>query len=234
MTLLLAAAALIGVLALPTAAPAKSSSSTQADRNRDGLPDRWEKRYGLSLRFKQAGRDPDRDGLKNRDEFRAGTNPRYRDTDDDRLLDGRERPTGHDPLDPDSDDDGTEDGRENPGRVVRFDDGVLVIELATGRRVSVLVTALTKIGCEDFGSGGDQAPGGDARIDGDVAVGDRILARTDYDRDRRSGARDDDDDLGGDDCDASDLVKGTVVHEAGLQLADGALVAVSLELRPRT
>ena len=57
------------VIALPSVAAAK-------DRNHDRIPDRWEKRHHLSLHVNQAKRDQDRDGLKNRQEFKAGDDPR--------------------------------------------------------------------------------------------------------------------------------------------------------------
>jgi hypothetical protein len=60
------------------------------DHDRDGLPDRWEKRYGLSTTNRSATGDPDHDGLTNKREYRRKTNPRRRDTDRDGLGDGRE------------------------------------------------------------------------------------------------------------------------------------------------
>jgi cytoskeletal protein RodZ len=75
--------ALIGLLAiaLPGAAAAR-------DRNHDKIPDKWERSHHLSLHKNQAKRDQDRDNLKNRKEFKAGTNPRDADTDDDGVPDG--------------------------------------------------------------------------------------------------------------------------------------------------
>jgi len=87
--------ALFTILAGPAAA---------RDRNHDRIPDRWEKRHHLSLKVNQAKRDQDRDGLRNRAEFRAGLDPR----------------------DDDSDDDGLEDGDENAGTIQSFN-------AATGR-----------------------------------------------------------------------------------------------------
>jgi hypothetical protein len=71
-------------LAAPVAAAAAR------DHDRDGLPDRWEKRYGLSTADRSATGDPDHDRLTNRREFRRKTNPRRRDTDRDGLRDGHE------------------------------------------------------------------------------------------------------------------------------------------------
>ena len=120
---LLALVALALMVALPAVASAKRHSSghaksaKRADRNRDGLPDRWERRHHLSLKVKQASRDQDRDGSNNAMEFAANTNPRDRD----------------------SDDDGVKDGDENVGTVTSFTDGVLVIS-SGGLPVSGKVT----------------------------------------------------------------------------------------------
>jgi Bacterial TSP3 repeat/Clostridial binary toxin B/anthrax toxin PA Ca-binding domain len=60
------------------------------DEDRDRLPDRWERRHGLSTTKRSAMGNPDRDGLANRREYRLRTHPRRRDTDRDRLRDGIE------------------------------------------------------------------------------------------------------------------------------------------------
>src|SRR5438874_737534 len=101
--LFLTLALAFGLLALT--APAALAKSH--DRNHDGLPDRWERHYHLSLHVNQARRDEDRDGLVNKAEFRADTNPRDADTDND----------------------GTDDGEEHAGTVASFDPstGELVI-----------------------------------------------------------------------------------------------------------
>ncbi len=57
------------------------------DRDGDGLPDRWEKRYHLSPGKPSGKADPDRDHLSNRREYRLRTNPRNRDTDGDDYND---------------------------------------------------------------------------------------------------------------------------------------------------
>jgi hypothetical protein len=61
-----------------------------------------------------AGRPGDRDGdgVSDRDERRAGTDPRSADSDRDGISDGRERRLGTDPLAADSDGDGIGDRRE--------------------------------------------------------------------------------------------------------------------------
>jgi hypothetical protein len=120
------------LLALPGTAAAKSR-----DRNHDRISDRWEKKHHLSLKVNQARRDQDHDGLKNRGEFRAQTDPR----------------------DDDSDDDGVEDGDEHAGRVTSFDGTTLTITLFAGGTVTGQVTPATEVECDtggdDDGHGGD-------------------------------------------------------------------------------
>jgi hypothetical protein len=77
--------AVVGVLAaFALALPGLASSH---DRNRDQIPDRWERHFDLSLKVDQADRDQDRDGLDNMCEFEHGDNPRDADTDDDGAED---------------------------------------------------------------------------------------------------------------------------------------------------
>jgi hypothetical protein len=122
---LAAALGAIAMLALPAVAAAK-------DRNHDRIPDRWEKRHKLSLKVNQAGRDQDRDKLRNRAEFMAGDNPRSAD----------------------SDGDGVPDGEENAGTIQSFDPstGKLTIALFGGETLSGLVTGQTEIECDNEGS----------------------------------------------------------------------------------
>jgi hypothetical protein len=83
------------------------------DRDHDGLPDRWERRYDLSTSRPSARVDRDHDGLTNRREFHLRTNPRRRDTDHDGLRDGAEVKRYHtNPRKRDTDGDGLSDGAE--------------------------------------------------------------------------------------------------------------------------
>ncbi len=133
----------VALLAVPAGSMAQG-----ADRNHDGLPDRWEGRHHLSLKVNQATRDPDHDGLNNRGERRHGTDPRSADTDGDGLPDGLEVRTGNDPRKRDSDGDGVADGRENAGAVQSFNGGVLTIKLADGSTLSGTVSDATRVSCQ--------------------------------------------------------------------------------------
>lgn len=145
--LILVALTAVGALAILSSAVAGPR-----DGNRDRIPDTWEKRHDLGLKVKQTRRDQDRDGLNNLGEFRAGTDPRDRD----------------------SDDDGIRDGKERRGTVKSFDGTTLVISLFEGGTVDGRVTAATEVTCraEDSaatasrGSGsGGQDRGNDDRGD---------------------------------------------------------------------
>jgi hypothetical protein len=90
------------------AAPVATAAAR--DHDHDGLPDRWEKRYGLSRTNRSATGDPDHDGLTNKREYGLKTNPRRRDTDRDGLRDGVEVKRYHtNPRKKDTDGDGLSD-----------------------------------------------------------------------------------------------------------------------------
>ncbi|MCH2060961.1 MAG: hypothetical protein MK183_10075 [Verrucomicrobiales bacterium] len=90
-----------------------------SDDDEDGLPDFWEKRFGLSSEDDGSinpengpDGDPDEDGLSNEDEYANRTDPTEEDTDGDGLNDGDEIAAGVDPLNSDTDGDGLTDGSE--------------------------------------------------------------------------------------------------------------------------
>lgn len=84
-----------------------------ADSDGDGMPNRYERRFGFDPKVKDGKGDRDRDGLSNVTEFRKKTNPRKRDTDKDGLTDGREvKRTRTNPLKRDTDADRFTDGNE--------------------------------------------------------------------------------------------------------------------------
>lgn len=104
------------------------AAASKADKNKDGIPDRWERKHGLSLKVDQRKRDQDRDGLRNLAEFRSATDPKAVDTDQDGVDDtdedrdgdnvdnGNEQREGSLPNDTDSNNDGQSDGAEDRDR----------------------------------------------------------------------------------------------------------------------
>jgi hypothetical protein len=216
----------IALLALPGVAAAK-------DRNHDRIPDRWEKRHRLSLKVSQAGKDQDRDHLHNLAEFKAGDDPRDRDSDDDGVM----------------------DGEENAGTIASFDaeTGKLTIALFGGDTISGLVTERTRIKCEDerspdvtaresgHGEAGDDngghgdEPGDDHGDQGEAANGDEDGQNNDNDDNsgpgsHNSGPSGHDDNGTGANCTTSDLIPGAVVEEAELELEHGVATFEEVEL----
>ena len=203
--LLIAALALI---ALPSVALAKSH-----DRNRDGIPDKWERHFHLSLKQNQAKRDQDHDGLNNKREFRGHTNPRDADTDNDGLEDGQEVETANNPRDADTDDNGVEDGEENTGTITSFNSGtgMLVIDIGNGHSVTGQVTSATRIECRTREEQEVENENGVRSADhggGDDNSGPGSTS---------SGAGDGDRQDEGTTCGMNDLQPGTAVHEAELE-----------------
>ncbi len=79
-----------------------TNGDTQVDLDGNGLPDTWEMQYAGRLGITNPNVDLDGDGLTNRREAQAGTDPANRDTDGDSFSDGLEVRVGTDPLDPQS------------------------------------------------------------------------------------------------------------------------------------
>jgi hypothetical protein len=133
-------------LALAASLLLASAASASGDRNRDRIPDRWERQHHLSLKVNQAKRDQDGDGLDNRGEWKAKLDPR----------------------DDDSDDDGIEDGDENAGTITSFEGGVLTITLAKGGTLVANVTDVTEVECDDAtAAASSDCPGDDGEDEGD-------------------------------------------------------------------
>lgn len=216
----------LALLAMPSLAAAK-------DVNKDRIPDRWEKRHKLSLKVNQAKKDQDRDQLRNRAEFLAGTSPR----------------------DVDSDDDGTEDGDEQAGTIESYDPetGRLVIDLFGDETIAGFVTDSTEIKCEDNGSSasassegsdegesetsGEEEPGdddsGSGEESGDDESGDDESSSGEDDGEDSESGHDGEDGENGDDdrlCTTAELVPGAVVEEAELKLENGKAVFEEVEL----
>jgi hypothetical protein len=222
--LLIATALAAAVMLVPAAAQARHHRAS-ADRNHDRIPDRWERKHHLSLKVKQTKRDQDHDGLNNLGEFREGTNPRDRD----------------------SDNDGVKDGDENPGKIEKFENGVLTITLTSGGSISAKVVDRTEIECKsaptatasEHGDNEDNSGPGSTNSgrEGDDNHGDRENEAGDDHGDRENEAGDD---HGNDEneneneqegnCTTADLTPGTTVHEAHIVLVGGSAVFRQVEL----
>jgi hypothetical protein len=187
-----------------------AGSASAKDRNHDRIPDRWEKRHHLSLHHNQARRDQDKDGLRNRAEFRAGTNPR----------------------DDDSDNDSIEDGDENAGTILSFTGGVLKITVFGQNDPLVgLVDDSTEIECEHaMATTSDEGPGGS----GDDDSGDDGPGHDQGDDHGDDNGNDDQDEDHFDEqsCGTDQLTTGMKVKEAELSLKNGQAVFRKLELHP--
>jgi hypothetical protein len=193
---------------------AANASAHGRDSNRDRIPDRWEKQHGLSLKVKQTSRDQDKDGFRNRAEWRAKTDPR----------------------DADSDDDGTDDADENAGTVTAFDGTTLTVTLFDGGTLSGAVTDDTEIECDDDAASasqdGDDDEGDDDR--GGECGGDKGDEDPGDDRDDEHG--DDDGEghhagNGDDECGPEALTVGAIVEEAELKISSAGREWREIELR---
>jgi len=205
-----------------------AGSASAKDRNHDRIPDKWEKKFNLSLKVDQANKDQDRDKVDNRNEFQEGTNPRDKDSDNDGVKDGKEDGdhdglnnknedmTANLPDDKDTDNDGIKDDDENAGTIASFDQatGTLTINLAGGGQVSGLVTQSTEIECED-----------EDEIENEMEDLNDDSAKASHDDNSgpgsvNSGPGNDegmDDEDEDDVCTTADLTPNTVVHEAELE-----------------
>ncbi|HET8956112.1 MAG TPA: hypothetical protein VFN18_10680 [Solirubrobacterales bacterium] len=228
MTLFALVLGALALLAMPSLAAAK-------DRNHDRIPDRWEKRHKLSLTVNQAGRDQDRDHLRNRAEFLAGDNPRDRDSDDDGVM----------------------DGSEQAGTIASFDaeTGRLVIDLFGTDTIAGFVTDETEIKCDDSsgasmsseGSDDGEAESGDDNGGDGEEVGDDNGGQGEEPGDDNGGDDQGEDNSGpgsensgpgseGDDdqgdrlCTTAELVPGAVVEEAELKVSNGQATFHEVEL----
>ncbi|MBI5001834.1 LamG domain-containing protein [Candidatus Woesearchaeota archaeon] len=76
-----------------------TSIPSPRDDDSDGMPDAWERYFGLDYTTDDSGDDDDSDGLTNVEEYTAGTDPTDADTDGDMISDDVEVEAGTDPTD---------------------------------------------------------------------------------------------------------------------------------------
>jgi hypothetical protein len=186
------------------AAPAMASAK---DVNRDRIPDKWEKANKLSLKVDQRKKDQDTDGLRNRGEFLAGTNPRDADTDND----------------------GVTDVEENAGAISAWDSstGQLTVELYAGGTISGTVTDRTRVECEVADDGDDTPP----PVDPAPASSQRDR-HGDDDGDEGEHHHGDHHGDEGDLCSVDDLAVGVVVHEAAVEFDSTGATFRKIEIVP--
>jgi hypothetical protein len=222
----------IKIMALAlTALAIPAATASAADRDHDRMRDSWEKHYKLNTRQNDARKDKDRDGLRNIDEFRAGTSP----------------------VKKDSDSDGIRDDNEGAGTVKSFNQstGELVIDLFDSTTdLTGKVDATTKIECDDESDddatqpaptstprqrhGADDGPGDDSRPDSTTGTTPPPGSPSDDhpgDDDHNEGQQgDDEQDAQQPGCDASLLTVGRVVKEAKLNEGDDGPAGVFHEI----
>ena len=115
----LACVASLSGMVLSSVALSLPSYAAGGDRDRDGMPNRWEARHGLDPDVANGDGDKDRDGLRNLKEYRKHADPADEDTDDDGHDDGdevRDDTAATRVLDADTDDDRVLDGDEDSDR----------------------------------------------------------------------------------------------------------------------
>lgn len=243
---------LLTILALTVVAAAVPAAPAMAKGDRDGMPDRWEKRHHLNVRVNDAARDKDRDGLSNYGEYRSHTNPRMKDTDRDHRSDaredydrdkvpnGQEIKTANDAGDSDSDDDSIKDGRENAGRITAVGGGSVQIMLSIGGNLTVRLApelscaTATADPAPSFpdGDAGDDIP--EAGEDGeDEPLGEDAAAeaaQVDEDADPTEDAPDDGViDPEAEQC-AAALKSGAYVHQAVVMNTSEGIILVEIDL----
>jgi hypothetical protein len=221
-----------------------AGSAAAADKNRDGIPDKWEKQNHLTLRVDQSPKDQDHDGLNNAGEYADHTNPHDSDTDNDGVndsVDGDNHDGDHGPATeppaPPTNGDGLPGGNAQAGTIASYEEGVLTIEMFKGGTVTARVTSDTRFRCMTAPSGdpiephstepapGDEHPGTEPGDEpGDTNPGDEP-GGDDQPGDELPG--DGDHNPGGETpCGIADLLPGTLVHEANIEDGDFVLLVL--------
>jgi hypothetical protein len=153
---LLSALALVAAIVPATASAKKPAPKASVAK--------WAKKNHLKGSWKT--KDADRDGLKNLNEYKAGTNPRKADTDADGLKDGDELKVGDDPTKRDSDGDAIKDGAEHAGTVTAVSGDTMTITQFKGGKLTAKIAADADCyGAEDL-TADDSSADDDASDDG--------------------------------------------------------------------
>jgi hypothetical protein len=216
----LAVAALLTLIGAGTATAAKKPKAAA-----------FAAKYHLTGSWKK--KDADKDGLKNVDEFKLGTNPKKADTDADGLRDADEVASANDPLDRDSDGDGVKDGAEHAGVVTAFDGETITFkEFATGKKVTATLdsecTPADDLTADDSSADEDE---GFVDVDEDDSIADEDTIADDSSFEDDGSV--DEVDLGDDEdseCADDELDKGAVLTSAELENDGGTVYLIDFEL----
>jgi hypothetical protein len=224
-TLLISAVLAILAVAIPATASAKRHHRSHhharvADRNHNGIPDRWERKF----RVHSATADPDHDGVTNIGEFHNGTNPRDADSNNNGIEDGQD----------DANDDGIADGQEQSGTIVSFDSGVLTVSLVNGDTLKGTVDNGTEIECDNptqtTTTAASRDDGGDSNS-GDQTSSMPSSTSGDDETQGDDDQGDNNDDQGDNSsCGTDALTAGTIVKEAELHLTSAGAVFDKVDL----
>jgi hypothetical protein len=226
LTLLISIVIALVAVAIPAMAGTRSHHHKRhhhakvADRNHNGMSDRWERRHHVH----KSTADPDHDGVKNLGEFHNSTNPRDEDSDNDGVEDG----------DDDSNHDGIDDGDEQSGTILSFDGTTLIVKLVNGDELKGAVNDRTEIECETAApaattrhDGGDDESGDDNSGPGSTTSGSGDQGDDHGDDDGEHG---DDDQGEHSSCSTAALVPDTIVREAELRLTSTGAIFHEIEL----
>ena len=192
-----------------------AGTAAAADKNKDGIPDKWEKKNHLSLKVNQAPKDQDHDGLNNAGEYADHTDPHNADTDGDGVSDSQDANnndgTETESPDPPENGDGLPGGNDQAGTIASYVDGVLTIDLYSGGSISGNVTADTRYRCIVTTPATQESE----PVPGDGPSTEPSDEPTDTTPEDEPG--DDDPPVDPVPCGSADLVPGGVVHEANLE-----------------
>jgi hypothetical protein len=235
--ILSAIALVVSAVLVPAVASAKPAPAAKVAK--------WAKKHHLRGAWRT--KDADKDGLKNLNEFRLGTDPRRADSDRDGLRDGDEITVGDDPTDPDTDGDRIKDGAEHAGVVTAFDGATVTVRQFKGGKLTAALSDDADCSTADESADEDDAADDDGA--GDEGDDDGYVGDDSEWTDDDGGAQDDDGtadastvdddptdiDLGAGDssvdddptgCSSAGLEKGAVIRS--LELSGGAVIAVEL------
>ena len=225
----------LSVIALAALVVPASASAAKKPK-----PAAWAAKHKLKGAWK--AKDADRDGLKNLNEFKLGTNPRKADSDRDGLKDRDEVTSANNPLKADTDGDRVKDGAEHAGVVTAFDGETVTIRQFNGPKLVATLDAAAECGAsddedEDAIADDSLAEDEDSVEDGFVDVSDEwveddfIAETAAFQGDEQELDLGDDEDVTADDSSAGcDLAKGDVLQSAEIERVEGETFVVAFEL----